>query len=115
MGEVHQLVRMLTPGAQAAGVWDAEEVVCKIRWIDDEVRRPLGLPEAEEDDGKAPVTDTSHYNMPVVFDSLNEDVLDLLEMCGGWDEQANDFKPGAAEQHGRIMNLIADALGVPRK
>ncbi len=52
-------------------------------------------------------------NPKVAFDQLNEMILELVTVCGGWDEDKGRFKPGVREQHHLIMEELRDTLGLP--
>jgi len=52
-------------------------------------------------------------NKPVAYESLMEEVMELVTACGGWDGEAQTFKPGVNEQI-RMNSLHArQAIGLP--
>ena len=52
-------------------------------------------------------------NKPVACESLMEEVMELVTVCGGWDEKTETFKPGVTEQIKRIHIAAQRALGLP--
>ncbi len=113
MAEVNKMVRKLTPGAKAAGIWDAEEVVAKIRSVDNGVRDALGLPEADEDDGTSPAVDTSDHNMTAYYEDLMEDIYELGEMLVPGATTSGKWVPGEVEDmFSAISAPLGEALGL---
>ena len=39
--------------------------------------------------------------------------MELVDVCGGWDEKAGDYKPGVSAQLGRIRVAAQKAIGLP--
>ena len=52
-------------------------------------------------------------NKPVAYESLMEEVMELVTVCGGWDEKTETFKPGVREQLARIRSAAQEAIGLP--
>jgi hypothetical protein len=52
-------------------------------------------------------------NKPVAYEDLMEKVMELVTVCGGWDEKTETFKPGVREQLGRIRSAAQEAIGLP--
>ena len=51
-------------------------------------------------------------NPEVARSSLMLKIMELVEVCGGWDEAADDFKPGVKAQldsiEAALMRLLAE-------
>jgi hypothetical protein len=52
-------------------------------------------------------------NKQVAFDDLMEKVMELVDVCGGWDEKTNDYKPGVSAQFRIIEMYLRQALELP--
>lgn len=55
----------------------------------------------------------AEINKDVAYDDLMEKVMELVTVCGGWDEAAENFKPGVNEQLARIRKAAQEAIGLP--
>ena len=55
----------------------------------------------------------SEINKKVAFDDLMEKVLELANLCGGWDEQAERFKPDVSEKIAEIEQAAREGLELP--
>src|SRR6476660_5764453 len=97
MKEVSRMVRTLAPMAKAAGIWSCEAVMSRVRHIDGEVRRPLGLPDAEDASGRGVAFDADRYNMPAVFEDIMESVYELGEMLVPDTATSGKWVPRAVE------------------
>jgi hypothetical protein len=51
---------------------------------------------------------TPWINKPVAFEALMEKVMELVTVCGGWDEKTENFKPGVKEQLDTIQEGIEE-------
>jgi hypothetical protein len=49
-------------------------------------------------------------NKKSVFDDLMEDIYGLVTICGGWDDECRNVKPGVQEQIDRIRRLAQEGL-----
>jgi hypothetical protein len=111
MAEVIKMVKKLAPGARAAGIWVPEEVMSRVRHIDDEVRRPLGLSDAEQGSGRKPVFEAD--NVLAVFEDVMEGVYELGEMLVPGATTSGNWVPREVEDmFSDISDPLAEALGL---
>jgi hypothetical protein len=113
MNEICRMVSRLAPTAKATGLWNREEVMSRVRDISDEVRRPLGLPGAEEGNGREPVFEAHRYNMRAIFEDIMESVHELAEMLVPMAATSGDWVPReVADLFSDIAGPLAEALGL---
>ena len=55
----------------------------------------------------------NEINKPVAYKGLMDEVMELVTVCGGWDEKTETFKPGVKEQIDRISESAREAIGLP--
>jgi hypothetical protein len=47
-------------------------------------------------------------NKKVAFEDLMNEVMELVTVCGGWDEKAETFKPGVKQQLDTIQRNVEE-------
>jgi hypothetical protein len=113
VAEVIKMVKRLAPGARAAGIWEPEEVMSRVRHIDDAVRRPLGLSDSEEGRGRKLAFEADRYNRLAVFEDIMERVYELGEMLVPGATTSGNWVPRKVEDmFGDISDPLAEALGL---
>lgn len=55
----------------------------------------------------------SEINKQVAYEDLMEKVMELVTVCGGWDDATEDFKPGVSAQIERIRQAAREGLELP--